>query len=69
VPANNAGWPSRANTARAITNGVAVPAGAGLREDPEPCPACVAELPRVRSGEAQRLAAGLSTADLARRAG
>jgi transcriptional regulator with XRE-family HTH domain len=51
---------------------VAVPADAGLREDPGPCPACVARQPRVRFGEvlrAYRLAAGLTHAELSRRAG
>jgi Helix-turn-helix domain len=52
--------------------GVAIPAGAGLREDPGPCPACLAKQPRVRFGDvlrAHRLAAGLTRAALSRRAG
>jgi transcriptional regulator with XRE-family HTH domain len=52
--------------------GVAVPAGADLREEPDACPSCVARRPRLTFREllrAQRLAAGLSKAELARRAG
>src|SRR5262249_56627974 len=52
--------------------GVAIPAGADLREQPDACPSCVAKRPRLAFREllrAQRLAAGLSKAELARRAG
>jgi transcriptional regulator with XRE-family HTH domain len=52
--------------------GVAIPAGADLREQPDACPSCVAKRPRLAFRDllrAQRLAAGLSKAELARRAG